>query len=681
MTNVAVGIDVGGTFTDFVLAERGRPLILHKEPSTSDDPSLAVERGLLVLRSRSDRFRQDGGLVVHGTTIGLNAILQRKGAAAALVVSRGTRDVLEIARCRMPSSFDFRSGKPEPVIPRDRVFELDARIDAAGDIVSRPSSAAVDALCERLAGTGVEAVAIVFLNAYLDGSLEREVAAMVRQRLPRLLISCSAEIWPEIREYERSLVTVLNAQLHPILDRYFATLAQRMEAAGIEATLQISSSTGGTMSLKTARARPIDTILSGPASGVLAAAHFLERAAVPAAITFDMGGTSADISVVQQGKAEHSTQTHVGDMPIMLPVVGVSSIGAGGGSILAVDAQGVLKVGPASAGARPGPVAYGLGGQAPTVTDCYLVCGILGAEGFLGGRIRLDTAAAERALDGIAGRIGLNGAQAAAVAALRVATARMATELFKLLAQRGLEPQQQVLMPFGGAGPTHANLLAEEAGLAGVLIPPAASTFCALGAILADVRRDYVRGLRRGDGSGGDAALWTAFDDLEAQGRVWLEGEGALVTGSYFEYAADMRYSGQSHHLTIEIPAEVRAGSRRDAVLELFHRRHESLYGFREADTAIEILAVRVTIGGSTQAIDLPGLAPRDSPAGPRSRRPVFLDGRWVPVPVYRREDLGAGDERDGPLLVEQDDTTIWVLPGWRVSADASGCLRLRRVA
>ena len=620
-------------------------------------------------------------MVVHGTTLATNAVIERHGARVAFLTTEGFRDTLEMAYEHRYDQYDMLVGKPLPLVERDLRFPVPERVAADGRVLRPLDRANVAAIADRLASANIDAIAIGFLHSYVNPEHERAAAEIVRDRLPRALISLSCDVSPEIREYERSLVTVLNAQLHPILDRYFATLAQRIEAAGIEVTLQISSSTGGTMSLKTARARPIDTILSGPASGVLAAAHFLERAAVPAAITFDMGGTSADISVVQQGKAEHSTQTHVGDMPIMLPVVGVSSIGAGGGSILAVDAQGVLKVGPASAGARPGPVAYGQGGQAPTVTDCYLVCGILGAEGFLGGRIRLDTAAAERALDAIAGRIGLNGAQAAAVAALRVATARMATELFKLLAQRGLEPQQQVLMPFGGAGPTHANLLAEEAGLAGVLIPPAASTFCALGAILADVRRDYVRGLRRGDGSGGDAALWTAFDDLEAQGRVWLEGEGALVTGSYFEYAADMRYSGQSHHLTIEIPAEVRAGSRRDAVLELFHRRHESLYGFREADTAIEILAVRVTIGGSTQAIDLPGLAPRDSPAGPRSRRPVFLDGRWVPVPVYRREDLGAGDERDGPLLVEQDDTTIWVLPGWRVSADASGCLRLRRVA
>lgn len=678
MSGVAIGIDVGGTFTDFVLAGTDGALMLHKEPSTPDDPSLAVERGLVALKARSEAFRREGGLIVHGTTLGLNAILQRKGARTALVVSRGTRDVLEIARCRMPSSYNFRLGKPEPLIPRDLVFELDARIDAAGRTVERPDSAALEALCGALGGAQVDAVAIMLLNSYLDGGLEREIAAVIAGRLPGLLVSCSAEIWPEIREYERSVVAVLNAQLHPILDAYFTTLARRLAGIEVKATIQITSSAGGTLGLETARARPIETILSGPASGAMASARFLERAGVKAAITFDMGGTSADIAIVQDYSVEHSTQTHIGGMPLMLPVVGVSSIGAGGGSIVAVDAQGVLKVGPASAGAKPGPVAYGQGGLEPTVTDCYLVCGLLDPEGFLGGRIRLDRSAAEQALGAIAPRIGLARPQEVAAAALRVATARMATELFKLLAQRGLEPGHQVLMPFGGAGPTHANLLAEEAGLAGVMVPTAPSTFCALGAILADLRRDYVRGLRRGDDQAAEG-LWQAIEAMEAEGREWLAGEGAQVSESHFEYAIDMRYAGQSHNLIVKIPAEMRQHRRYDGVVEQFHRHHELLYGFRDVGAPVEILTVRASICGRVQRIELPSVADATAPPRARGRRPVFVKGEWVDVPIHRREDFGAGVSVRGPLLVEQEDTTIWVLPDWTMTVDRAGNLHLRR--
>lgn len=679
MTCAVIGIDVGGTFTDFVLSEPGGTLVLHKEPSTPDEPALAVEQGLLALRSRSESFRRDGALIVHGTTLGLNAILQRKGARAALVVSRGTRDVLEIARCRMPSSFNFRAGKPDPLIPRDLVFEVDARIDALGTIVARPELAALEALCRRLEAAEVDAVAVVLLNSYLNGALEQEVAAAIARGLPGRLISSSAQIWPEIREYERTVVTVLNAQIHPVLDRYFTTLAQRLRAIGVTGRIQITSSAGGTLGLETARGRPIETILSGPASGAMAAARLLERAAIRSAIAFDMGGTSADIAVIQDYAVEHSTHMHVGDTPIMLPMVGVSSIGAGGGSIVSVDDQGVLKVGPLSAGAKPGPAAYGQGGTRPTVTDCYLACGLLNAEGFLGGRIRLDRPAAERALAAIAPRVGLAEPHEAAYAALQVTTARMATELFKLLAQRGLERGRQVLMPFGGAGPTHATLLAEEAGLAGVLVPPAPSTFCALGAILADLRRDFVRGLPRGGRAEAEARLWQAIEELEAEGRHWLSVEGAQIAHSYYEYAADMRYSGQSHNLVVKMPMEVRQQRSYDAVIELFHRHHELLYGFRETDSAVEIVTVRVSIGGRAQAIELPRMEHSPTPPQPRGSRRVFHKGAWITVPVYRREDFGWEDSRSGPLLIEQDDTTIWVLPGWRMAVDRDGNLVLRR--
>ncbi|WP_321573453.1 hydantoinase/oxoprolinase family protein, partial [Geminicoccus flavidas] len=311
---------------------------------------------------------------------------------------------------------------------------------------------------------------------------------------PDLPVTCSAEIWPEVREFERAVVACINAEVHPLMGAYLAKLGERIDAVA-QNVLQLTSSSGGMLSLASAKERAIDTVLSGPASGATAAASMCRAAGIDAALTFDMGGTSADIAIISDGTVEFTTNARIGDLPLMMPVVGVSSIGAGGGSIVSVDAYGVIKVGPESAGAHPGPVAYGLGGTEPTVTDCYLVLGFIDPDRFLGGAMRLDKAKAEAALAAIAQHLHLPSAAHAAEAALRVATVRMASELFKLLAQKGYEPADHVVVPFGGAGPTHAVMLAEEAKLKGVTVPTAAATFCALGAAVADLRRDFVRSL------------------------------------------------------------------------------------------------------------------------------------------------------------------------------------------
>ncbi|MDX3927820.1 MAG: hydantoinase/oxoprolinase family protein [Shinella sp.] len=677
-----IGIDVGGTFTDFVLSDpRDGSLTYYKEPSTPDEPSRALIEGLKSLLEKAGLHSGDVGTIMHGTTIGLNAIIQRRGATIALVVTRGYRDILEIARSRMPSSFDFHASKEEPLVPRFRILEIDARLSAAGEVTNAPDEAGLDRVAEELKALDVDAAALVLINGYTRPAVEIDLAAKLSQKAGGLAITSAAAIWPEIREYERTLVACLNAYIQPLMQGYFAGLKTGLERDGVTAPILVTASNGGSLSLVSAEERPVETILSGPASGVMAAARLAAAASVSSIITFDMGGTSSDIAVAHAGSAELATRTDIGGLPLVLPVVDVSAIGAGGGSIVWVDDHGVLKVGPRSAGAMPGPVSYGRGGTEPAVSDCYLTLGYIHPAGFLGGRMRLDLDAAKNALAEIGARIGFSGEDGAARAAegaLAVTTAGMATELYKTLASRGLDPADFALVPFGGAGPTHANLLAEEVGIGRVVIPPAAGTFCALGAAAADLRRDFVRSLRQPLNEGSAALLQEVFLALADEGMAWLDREGDAAGARRFERAADMRYAGQAYELRVALDE-----SAADAALvaEAFHREHERIYGFRDTETEVELGTARLAVIGVTPKIAQPEISAGIGKPEPKGERALFRKGEWITAAVYVREALGAGDAIRGPAIVEQDDTTTVLLPGWSARADAVGNLHLERLA
>ncbi|NVP57466.1 hydantoinase/oxoprolinase family protein [Mycoplana rhizolycopersici] len=677
-----IGIDVGGTFTDFVLANPGEErLVYYKEPSTPDDPSRALIEGLKSLLEKAGIGAGQVATIMHGTTIGLNAIIQRRGATIALVVTKGYRDILEIARSRMPSSFDFHASKEEPLVPRYRIVEIDARLSASGDVTNLPDEAELDRVAAELAALGVEAAALVLINGYTKPALEIDLASRLSQKANGLEITSAAAIWPEIREYERTLVACLNAYIQPLMHRYFTGLKSGLERDGVVAPILVTASNGGSLSLASAQDRPVETILSGPASGVMAAARLASAAGVTSIITFDMGGTSSDIAVASGGSAALATRTDIGGLPLVLPVVDVSAIGAGGGSIVWVDDHGVLKVGPRSAGAMPGPVSYGRGGTEPAVTDCYLALGYIDPNGFLGGRMKLDKQAAETALGAIGERIGLEGRNAAARAAegaLAVTTAGMATELYKTLAARGLDPATFALLPFGGAGPTHANLLAEEVGIGRVVIPPAAGTFCALGAAAADLRRDFVRSLRRPLTDESAQLLQDVFAELAAEGAVWLDREGEQAEGRRVERAVDMRYAGQAYELRVSLDETCRAAA---DVAAAFHAEHERIYGFRDTETEIELGTARLAMVGETAKLADQTIAAGSGRPTAKGERPLFRRGAWLTAAVYDRQAFGAGDQISGPAIIEQDDTTTILLPNWRARADDAGNLHLERHA
>jgi len=592
--------------------------------------------------------------------------------------------VLEIGRAQLPNAFSFLLQKEPPLVPRDLVLEVSARLDRHGAVVAEATDAELDAIADAFAKARVDAVTVMLLHSYARPAFEEALAAALQERLPHVAVTPSAAIWPERREYERCLVALMNAYVQPMMTDYLAKLSQRIHGLGIAAPVYITSNNGGTLSIDTARQRPIDTILSGPASGVVAAAAVAAATPYRNLISVDMGGTSADMSVVQELEPAQTTRTSVGHLPIIVPVVAVTAIGAGGGSIVWVDPQGLLKVGPHSAGASPGPACYGTGGTQATVTDCYVVAGYVDPSRFLGGRLALDVGAARRALEAIADSLGIAGEdriERVALSALRITTAVMASEIARDLAQKGEDARDYALIAYGGAGPTQALHLAEETGIAQVIIPAAPSTFCALGAILADVKRDFVasRFLCLSDGAGALDELARQYDRLEAIAADWVAAEGNILGATRFEATADLRYAGQAFDLHVRLPEPLRKHPDAAAISELFHQAHEKIYSFRDPGSAVEVTAERLRVVGTIPPVALPAIKPGEGTAQGEARL-IYVDQGWRTASVWQRDRLGHGARIIGPAIIEQEDTTTVIRPGWTAAVDRIGNIIATRV-
>ena len=626
---------MGGTFTDFVAVTDGDSRLFHlKEPSTPDDPSAAVISGLGRVINGLGVAAGDIASIAHGTTIGLNAIIQRAGADIALVISRGHRDVLELTR-RLPKEFDLRQPRIRPLVPRNRVIEIDARLNARGEIIDDPNDAEIERVAQRLRASGVAAAAITVLHSYLDPAFEQDVARRLAAVLPGIPVSASSSIWPEIREYNRTSVVALNAYITPLIESYLDGLKRRLGTLGVTAPLYITASNGGSLGLESARERPIDTILSGPAAGVTASLLLAEETGLDSIISFDMGGTSSDIGVAVAGEAEFANRTEVGGLPLILPVVDVNAIGAGGGSIAWMDEQDALRVGPESAGAVPGPAAYGFGGTRPTVTDAYLVTGIIDPDRFLGGEKRLDLEAARNAMEPIAAGLGHRGDDAptrAAADILSVATVGMAAELQKVLARRGFEASEFTLVAFGGAGPTHAALLAEEIGISSVVVPLSAGTFCALGAVGAHLRRDYLRGIGRPLDADAAKIANDHLRELLESGRAWAAAQGESVESVEVRCSLEMRYYGQAFELDVDVD-ESSLPLDAEWIAEAFGARHEEEFGHRDHSADVIVIAVKATATGRVRPVPTGALPPSTPDPAGRAERNVYVGGHWVPFP------------------------------------------------
>jgi N-methylhydantoinase A len=677
---LVVGVDVGGTFTDlFLFDEATGTARVGKVPSTRGreaDGFIDGIAGLAPLPALS--------AIVHGTTVGTNAVLERKGARAGLITTAGFRDVLEMRRRDRRTTWGL-TGTFIPVIARDLRLEVAERTLADGTILEAVDPDAVQAAARHLLEMGAEALCIVFLHSYANPANERAALAAVRAIWPNAHVAISSDILPEIREFERTSTTALNAVLQPVVGGYLDKLGDGLRAGGFGGEFLIVQSNGGVMSVETAARLPVRTALSGPAAGVIAAAHIAVAAGYPDVITGDVGGTSFDVSLVAGGRPALAAQSTLDfGLVVRTPMIEITTIGAGGGSIARVDAAGLLLVGPESAGSIPGPVCYAAGGDRPTVTDANVVLGRINAERPIGGKLsRLDSDAAARAIEAQVGRkLGLD-VMAAAEAILRVANARMAGALRLVSIERGHDPQGFTLMPFGGGGALHAGALIRDVGLARALVPRFPGVTSALGCVIADFRHDRVRTLNRPLAALEPASLRADMDEATATLSALLDRAGVDFTARRVEHALDMNYFGQTHTVSVPLPlGPDGAGLLTQAqVMAAFEATYAGAYGRLMPGVPVRVLNLRSAVVGARPQIDLLSLAPDPRATLEAARRPgrrIWVGG-WHEAAVYDRLALPVGARIDGPAVLEQPDATILIEPGLSGRVDRFGNLIIER--
>ena len=741
-TRYRIGVDVGGTFTDFYALDETRGAVhTGKRPSTPDNPARAIIEGLQELAARHGIDLGELRRLSHGTTVGTNALIQRRGGRVAMVTTRGFRDLLEIGRQTRPHMYSLTEDHPPALVERRHRFEIDERMDAGGEAVAELTGDAVAAAVEQVCASGAEACAVCLLFAFRNPEHENRVAAALRAALPHVPVCTSFEVQPEFREFERFSTTVLNAYLQPVLGRYLATLEEGLARAAPGAAIGINQSSGGLMSPERARALPVRTALSGPAAGAIGAAHSAKLSGRRDVITLDMGGTSADVALIRDFRADISFERDVAGFSVRLPAVDIETVGAGGGSIAWFDRDGLLKVGPASAGADPGPACYGRGGREPTVTDANLVLGRLSGRGLLGGEMALEESLARAAFAPVAERLGFD-LERTADGVLGIVVANMVRAIRTISVERGYDPRGFTLMAFGGAGPLHARDVALALGMREILVPAAPGILCAQGLVVSDLKEDFVASERIAADAAGLRRLAGRVEPLAARARDWLDAERVPVAMRRLELAVDARYVGQNFELTVPLAAQGGAGPggpvepairtesagasdveaptppvgdadadrakpgdptgaagasgaarssggdapipipSPDALRERFLEVHEAAYGYANPHDPIEIVNVRLTARGRLQEEPEPP-APGDPgplPAPFEHRTVRFAPEDTTACPVYDRASLRAGHSLEGPAIVEQLDSTTPIFPHDAAVVDRAGNLVIRVV-
>jgi len=650
-----LAVDTGGTFTDLVLLDRGRIRTL-KVPSTPADPAQAVLDGIRRILDEDGSFD-----LLHGSTVATNSLLERRGARVVLITNEGFEDVIEIGRQNRPQLYALVGHRPPPLVARDDRLGVAGRLDHRGEEVQPLDSASLSALAARVGELGADAVAISLLHAYANDDHERAVAqALASTGLP---LSVSSELLPEFREYERTSTTVVNAYVSPVMSRYLGRL--RDEAGANRVT--IMGSNGGALPVERARKEPVHTVLSGPAGGVVGALTWARRAGQNQVLSFDMGGTSTDVSLCP-GQPLRTREFEIDGQPVAIPVIDIHTVGAGGGSLARVDAGGALRVGPQSAGADPGPICYGLGGTGVTVTDAHVWLGRLPEAAFLGGGSRLDRDAIQGPLAQIASALDTT-LEAAAEGILAVADTAMERALRVISVERGYDPADFAVVAFGGAGALHVAELTARLGAARALVPPDPGLLSAYGMLATPVTRESSRTvLLEAQEEGALETIARAFDELEFTAREEMLDEGADPTTLDTERWVDARYRGQSFEL--RVPAQ-------DWV-DRFHTAHEERYGYRRPETPVEAVTLRAIVAAPPLPLDVPELASSEGDP-PVEQATVVYGGHTLDALRVWRQDLAAGHRLQGPLIVQEYSATTWVPPEWNLEVDRWGCLHLLR--
>ncbi|OWT71446.1 MULTISPECIES: hydantoinase/oxoprolinase family protein [unclassified Achromobacter] len=675
---VRIGIDVGGTFTDFVMADTTTGALSYfKVPSSPEDPSVAIAQGTREMLEQHSVPPGEVEYFGHGTTVATNMVIERRGVRTGLVTTRGFRDVLAIGRQTRPSLYDHGVAKPAPLVWRRHRLEVGERLDATGAPLRGLDESELEQCVRELLADGVESLAISFLHSYRNPDHEEQARRVVERVAPGLHVSISYEVLPEFREFERTSTTVLNAYVAPRMHHYLERLRTRLKDVGLTVDPLTFHSNGGLMPLKTVARLPVLSCLSGPAAGVIGSTVIGAAADLTEIITFDVGGTSTDVSLITGGRPGFTSDRLVAGYPVKMPMIDIHVVGAGGGSIARLDDVGALKVGPDSAGAVPGPVAFGKGGTVPTLTDANIVLGRLNPATLLGGRMKVDRERAAAVIDALIARpIGVS-VEEAAHGILRIATANMSRAIRTVSTEHGHDPADFTLFAFGGAGPLHAAEVAQECGIGGVLVPQEPGTMCARGILLADVSRDFVRTQLAPLDDENWRRIQGVLRDMCQEGDQWLEQEHVAQAQRRFHCLIDGRYRGQTHDIRVALQAG--AEEAQDAFTDGFHRAHKAQHGHAHPDRPIEIVNCRLQAVGLVVKAGATAWQPtRPTPVW--DERDVYFDkdAGWMRTRVYDRASLPSGLALAGPVIIEEMSSTTVVLPGQTATIDEAGNIRIR---
>ncbi len=691
-----IGVDIGGTFTDVVLMLANGTTHIAKVVSTSE----AYERGILEaveqLLKTAERLASDCTEVVHGTTVATNAILQRSGARTGLLTTQGFRDVLELRRIRMPEQYNLMWQKPVPLVERYLRREVVERVEASGAVRVPLDRASVEASLGELMAEGIESLAICLIHAYANGAHEQAVAAMVRQLAPQLPLSISSDLLPEMREYERTSTTVVNAYVMPIVQRYLASLERGLQAHGVLAPVLMMQSNGGIMAASVAREKPMHIIESGPAAGVMAALQVASRMGIDNLITMDIGGTTAKASLIEAGAPSYASEYDVGagisqasrlskggGYTLRAPTLDIAEVGAGGGSIVWVDGGGALHVGPQSAGSNPGPACYGQSGEASTLTDAMLLLGYLPETGIAGGAVPLDRERAEQALrGGVASPLGME-VMSLAYGVFQLGVSNMTRAIRSVTTERGKDPRDFTLFAFGGNGGLFAAEMARELDISRVMIPPSSGLFSAFGLLFAEVEHHLVRTMLGRTAELAPALVTQQWQALEAEALEVLQREGYTAQQVDLQYSADLRYVGQNYELRVPWPGSARSTDRAQLarLAEAFEAAHAQTYGHGGVDQQIELVNLRLVATGHAEIPRFPSqlrVVHAARRTDMQSARPAYFGPvhGWLPARVISRADVSATPQ-PGPIIIEELDATILVPPEVEVSLNQWGCVMM----
>jgi len=670
-----IGVDVGGTFTDVCMFDPDSgDVVAYKLPSTPQDPSEAIGDGVRDILQINDVTPEDVAYLAHGTTVATNATLERKGSKTGIITTKGFRDLIELARQTRASLYDTQVEKPIPIIFRKMRKEVDERIAADGSIFTPLNERQVEDAVDFFKAEGAESYAVCLLHAYINPAHEKRIKEIILEKHPEAYVSISSEVLPEIREYERMTTTALNSYIGPIVGKYAKYFKERIKNMGMRLIPYINQSNGGLMSIEATFENPIRTALSGPAAGVSGATHITGLAGLRNIITFDMGGTSTDVCLIENNQAKLTTSKAIAEFPVKVPMTDITAVGAGGGSIAWIDSGGMLKVGPESAGAVPGPVAYGRGGEEPTVTDANVVLHRLNPKAILGGRMPIDEQAAYKAIEHKLSRFLDMSVLDAARGIITVVNSNMARAIRVVSVERGYDPREFTLVAFGGAGALHAVSVAKDLGINNVMIPVNPGILCAMGLLVSDIRSDYVKTNIAIVSPDYIDNMNGHFRDLVDQGDQWLNVEKVPTHQKEIQKKADMRYFGQNFELTIPINVEKIDQSNLQDILDLFHHEHKREYGYCREGAKVQIVNYRVTALGKVSTIQLPERAEEgpDCSGAIIDNREVYFEetSGYVPTNIYARDSLKAGNRIIGPAIIEQMDATIVVPPGHHVRVD-----------